>query len=498
MILVPTKQEISSAIHLLGRVLLGVSFTMAIPLCVAYLFREEEPFWNFLFSLSLTGAFGLLLMVFFRFREEMRFSAAFVVVFLTWALVAFFGAIPLWLSGHFLSFLDAVFEAMSGFATTGLSLAVRIDHASYAVNTWRHLIMFLGGQGIVLIALSFLIRTTATALGLYFGEARDEKILPNILDTARFIWLVSLVFLTLGTFALSVAGIYAGLKPAKAVMHGLFIFMAAFDTGGFSPQSLSILYYHSFLYEVIAMVLMVLGTVNFNLHYFLWFKKRGELFRNIEMRTFFFSFSILYFCLSSFLFLFGKQNIFLNFRTAVFQLLSAHSGCGFTNLYLTDFIGWNDGALVSIICAMALGGSVCSTTGAIKLMRLGVICKGIFLEAKEWLLPKRAKIVEKYHHLVDVPLEDKRIKGAFIYTSLYCASYFIGAMVGVFCGYGFLPSLFEATSATANVGLSVGITTPAMPLLLKLTYIILMWFGRLEFIVVIVAFGFFYSLVRKR
>jgi trk system potassium uptake protein TrkH len=107
------------------------------------------------------------------------------------------------------------------------------------------------------------------------------------------------------------------------------------------------------------------------------------------------------------------------------------------------------------------------------------------------------RVYEKYHHLQDVILEDKRIRLVFIVFFFYLASYFLGAVAGVFCGYPFLDSLFESTSACANVGLSVGITASTMPLSLKAIYIIQMWAGRLEFISIIAAFGLLFSSFKK-
>jgi len=143
---------------------------------------------------------------------------------------------------------------------------------------------------------------------------------------------------------------------------------------------------------------------------------------------------------------------------------------------------------------MGFGGSSCSTAGGIKVLRIGIFLKGIAKEVRKLLSPESAIIVEKYHHIKDVTLEDNQIKNATTIIILYILVYFIGAVIGVFCGYPFIYSLFESVSAAANVGLSVGITNSSMPSLLKITYILEMWLGRLEFISIFVAFGFLFSL----
>ena len=112
-------------------------------------------------------------------------------------------------------------------------------------------------------------------------------------------------------------------------------------------------------------------------------------------------------------------------------------------------------------------------------------------------MPNKAVYKDTYHHLEDIIVEDKKIRNAFIFFSLFLAVYLGGALIGMLLGYPALPSLFESVSATANVGLSLGITSPAMPVLLKVTYIIQMWLGRLEFFSVFVSLGFIFSLFKK-
>ncbi len=153
--------------------------------------------------------------------------------------------------------------------------------------------------------------------------------------------------------------------------------------------------------------------------------------------------------------------------------------------------------ILSVIFAMMIGGGVCSTTGAIKLMRVGIIFKSMVMEIKRWMMPFRSVFRDRFHHLQDVILSDKRIKEAYIFTAIFLLTYAVGAVVGVFLGYPPLAALFESVSATANVGLSVGITSPTMPNVLKVVYILQMWCGRLEFLSVFVSVGFLLSLFKK-
>jgi trk system potassium uptake protein TrkH len=192
-------------------------------------------------------------------------------------------------------------------------------------------------------------------------------------------------------------------------------------------------------------------------------------------------------------------NVIALFRKGFYQLISGHTGTGFQTVYARQFVNeWNHLSLTGIIFAMALGGAVCSTTGAIKMLRVGVIFKGLKEDIKKIMLPEKAIIVEKFHHIKNIFLEDKQVRAALFITLCYMILYIGGALIGTFCGYPFLQSLFESTSAAANVGLSGGITDAAMPELLKITYIIQMWAGRLEFMAIFTLLGFIVAAIKGK
>jgi trk system potassium uptake protein TrkH len=455
---------------------------------------------DFLISIEITLVFGLILTKLCFTEKDLNWMQGMIVVSLAWLVAMVLGAIPLYLSGHYKSFLDTCFETMSGFATTGLTLVQDLDHLSYTHNLWRHLIMFIGGQGIVVVALSFFVKGFSGAFKMYVGEARDERVLPNVVHTARFIWLVSMVYLVLGTLALGLVGILNGMKTINAFFHGACVFMAAFDTGGFTPQSQNILYYHSLPFEVVTIAIMILGAVNFKLHYHIWTGNFKEIFKNIETRTLFITVMLTFFIMAIGLSKLGTypQAIVL-FRKGFYQLISGHTGTGYMTIYARQFINeWGNLALVAITCAMALGGGTCSTTGAIKMLRIGIIYKTLKEDIKRIILPERALVAEKFHHIKDIFLEDKQARSAMLITLAYLSLYGLGAIVGMLFGYPFLDSLFESTSAAANVGLSCGITQVSMPALLKITYIFQMWAGRLEFMSVFTLIGFLVAVIRGK
>lgn len=139
-----------------------------------------------------------------------------------------------------------------------------------------------------------------------------------------------------------------------------------------------------------------------------------------------------------------------------------------------------------------------STTGGIKAMRLGIVFKVFTNDVKQYVSPPAAVVFERIHHIKDVILTDKQMRSALLITIAYIALFFIGSGIGMVCGYSFMESVFESVSAAANVGLSCGITSPTMPTILKITYILQMWIGRLEFISVFALAGFFYAMVKGK
>ena len=500
MILRPQPRDFKIIGFYLGKVILGMAVCMVIPMAVSLAAWELNPLFDFIISFLICASLASLLYLFCYTTDEPKWVHGMIIVSFSWVLAAFLGAIPLYLSGHFFSFFDAFFEAVSGFTTTGLSLAQDLGHMSYGHNMWRHLIMFMGGQGIVVIVLSFFVGGASGSFRLYVGEGRDERVLPNIRETSRFIWMVSLTYLLLGTLFLGIVAILAGLPFGKAMFHGACIFMAAFDTGGFTPQQQSIAYYHSIALEMTTLVFMILGIINFKLHYALWTGKRKEILKNIEIRTVLISTLVIFFFIAVGL---TKADAYPStiamFRKGFYQLISAHTGTGYATIYSEQFIHeWGSLALFGLVLAMSFGGCSCSTSGGIKAMRLGMITKVFIGDVKRHVAPEAAVFVDKFHHIKDLILTDKQIRAACLVTIAYISVYFLGALIGMIYGYPFAESLFESVSAAANVGLSVGITAPTMPLALKTTYIIQMWAGRLEFISVFVLVGFIVALIRGK
>lgn len=493
------REDFKPIIHYLGKLIIGLGLLMTVPLIVGIINKEWNPCLDFIISSLICFSVGYLLLLESPKREDLNWRQGMVIVGISWIVAMFLGSIPLFLSGHYNSYLDACFETMSAFATTGLVLVKDLDHISYAHNFWRHFMCFIGGQGIILVALIFFVRG-GSALKVYIGEAREEKILPNIVETAKFIWLVSFTYLVIGTSIFTFVGLFHNMSLGRAFFHGICVFMAGWDTAGFAVQSQNITYYHSPIFELLTVFIFTLGAINFGVHYCVWTGRPKELLKNFELKVFLTSILTLFFILCiGFIKNFPFPNFLSFFRKTFYQLISAHTGTGYSNIYSSHFLNyWSPISLIAIIIAMGLGGSSSSTAGGIKIIRIGIFLKGVKKEIKRFTFPESAVVTERFHHIREILLEDTQLKIACILIISYISLYLFGAIVGCFYNYPFLHSLFESVSAAANVGLSVGITSPLMPAGLKITYIFEMWIGRLEFFSILVLFNSLFGIRRKR
>jgi trk system potassium uptake protein len=500
MFLRPDGRDLRIIGYHLGKVATGLALLMLVPAGLALVLGEWNSASALLAGAAVAVALGQLAEWRLATRATLDWSHGTVVVATAWLLGPVLAAVPFFLSGHVGSYLDAWFEAMSGLTTSGLSVVQDLDHLSYSMGLYRHLTHFAGGQGIVIVVLS-LFAAGSGAGTLYVAEGRDERILPNIVRTSRFIFLVAGVYLVVGTLALLVAMHTAGLGGWRGAWHAVNVFFAAFDTGGFAPTSQSIAYYHSAAVEGVIVVLMVAGTMSFALHHHLWSGRHRELARNLEVRSLTVTVLTTTVVALAGLTLAGTHASAGGlFRKGFFTVLSAHSGTGFAvtegNRFLTD---WGALAPAAVVIAMALGGMAGSTAGGIKAIRVGITLKGLAHEVRRVLLPEAAVPVTRYHAGRPRVLRAKTVRAATTILLLYVLTYLAGALVALaYERWDVTETLFESVSAAANVGLSVGIVEPGMPTVLQVTYILQMWLGRLEFLAAFALVGYAVSLVRGR
>lgn len=486
-----------------GYVILGIALLMVIPILTAMGLQEWNPFWDFVITMAISVILGLLLIIIGKQtrlnKSFVQWKHGFVVASLSWIILMFLCAIPYLLSGHVNSLLDACFDVMSGFTTTGMVLTQDLDHISLSLNMWRHMLTFIGGQGMIVLALTFLLKETGGAYIFYVGEAKDIDLVPNVKGTARIIWKISMVYLLIGTAALWLDGMAIGLNPLSAFFNGLFIFASSWSTGGFAPYTQNMMYYHSFSYENLTIIFFILGSLNFGLHYAILSGNKKELLKNIETQSFFITSFLASILAVMWLARTGVYNdAIAMFRRVVYNVLSAHTTTGFGSIYARQFaLEWGDFGIVILIIVMLIGGSACSTAGGFKGLRVGIIFKSILADVKRLLASERKVKVFRFHHIKDQILVDGLVKASGLIIICYLITFTIGTLIGTFYGYPLASAAFESASITGNVGLSIGITAPGMPAVMKVYYIIAMYLGRLEFLSVFALIGFIIGGIKK-
>lgn len=470
--------------HYLGVLVLVSSVVYVIAFATALVFAEWDAAERYLLTIGVCLVVGGGLR--FLRIEPGRLSRqqALVVTGFAWIVLALVASVPLFLSGHYVTYLDALFDGVSGFTTTGASIMNDLDHLSHADNMLRFLSQLVGGLGVIVIALSLGIFGKRAGSGLYTAEGRSEHVVPNVVQTTRFIARIAAVIILVGAVIIFACALMVGLKPARAALHALWLSTSSFMTSGFSPMSQSVMYYHSFPMEFVIMVLMVLGTISFVMHSEIWKGHLALFFRDIETRT-------LIVWLVAITFVFAASltaseafsDLPAMLRRGLFLVISAFSTTGFLNITTNELTTvFSSGAFLVLAIIMAVGGGAGSTSGGIKIMRVGIMFKSIVATMKEALSPDSARVVVTYNHVGRRQLTPDIVKGAMSVFMLFVVTYAIGALAGIAFGYGATQSIFESVSMASNGGVTTGIVAPGMPVALEIVYIFQMWAGRLEFV----------------
>lgn len=500
MMLRPRRDDLAIIGFFTGKIVIGIGLLMTVPLATALAAAEWAAAIDFVIGMAACLVLGLSATVTCRTARQPSWSHGLVVAGFSWIAATAVGAIPHWLSGHYGAYLDAAFDVMSGYTTTGLVLIQDLDHVSHALNMWRHLLTFAGGQGIVVIALTFMAGGSSGASSLYVGEGKDERLLPNVTRTARAIWLISLVELAVATPVLWALLAGLGQGPGRSFLHALWMFMSAWSTGGFGPQSYNAYYYHSAAFEAVVVVIFVAGSLNFALHWAVWNGRRSEIRRNLEVISFTVTLTLAVILTTAGLMRLGVYPQFIAaMRKMFYQVISGHTTTGLMTIYARVFVRqWGPVAMLGVTMAMALGASACSTAGGIKGLRIGLAAKGLALTVRRSLVGERTRVVAKWHHIRTRVLDDEVVHASMQVTLCYLGLYALGTLAGVLCGYPPLDALFDGVSAGSNSGLSCGVTSPSMPAALKIVYLFEMWAGRLEFGAVFAVVGYIALLARGR
>lgn len=396
-------------------------------------------------------------------------AEAAALVLATWLTAIVGGAVPFVWAG--LDPTRAIFEATSGWTTTGLSV-LDVDRTSPLLLFLRSLMQLVGGAGLAILMLSAI--TGPAGVGLSAAEGRPEQLVPHVRQSAQLVIKLYAVYLVVGLLALRLAG----MDWFDALNHAC----SAVSTGGFSTRSASVGYWNSLAIEAVLMVLMLLGALNFLTAYALWRRRWQAVFGNGEIRL---SAGLL--LMAGIVLLFGttlglQSETGRALRVTLFQTVSALTTTGYST---TDISAWNSLGWLVLMAAMLVGGHTGSTAGGCKQHRLYLLGRSVWQEVREVFRPRGETTAETFwlgeqRRSLAVPALQK----AGAYVSLYLLSWLVGGSVLSAFGYPLADSLFEFASALGTVGLSVGLTGADAPDGLLWTQSVGMLLGRLEFFVV--------------
>ncbi|MFP8952714.1 TrkH family potassium uptake protein [Natrialbaceae archaeon A-arb3/5] len=384
--------------------------------------------------------------------------------------------------------LNGIFESMSGFTSTGLTMAAVEDDLPRSLHWWRSFTEWIGGVGVIVLTVAILARPGSGSLTLYQSEARSKKIHPSIVSTVREIWKIYLGF-TLAAIALFVA---VGMPLWGAINHA----MTAIATGGFSIHADSIGHYGSPLIEYAVVPVMVAGSIAFPIHYLILNGELRNFYTDIQTRWVFGWFALGAIVLTGILALNGEyDSLEETFRIGLFQFVSATSNTGFG----TATIGggteraWTAGATLLVCLGMLTGAAAGSTVGGLKLIRVITLIKGTAWQVKSVFAPASAvRRLRLGKRTLDETQAQREYTEAAVVFVLWVVFLLVGVAVLLWTLSPDHPLeyvIFDVMSAQSNVGLDAGITGPDMPDTAKAMLLVNMWIGRLEIIPIAVLLG---------
>ena len=484
--------DLGGALNLVGAIIkyLALAFVLPAALALGY----GEPVWPWALSASITAGAGWSLERFTRGKERIGPREGFFVVAFTWVATAFFISLPYLFADEpqLASPIDAYFEAISGVTTTGSSILTDIEALSRSVAMWRQFSQWLGGMGIIVLALAILPRLRVGGRQLLQSELPGpdvERLTMTIRDTARRLWLLYVTLTALEILSLALLG-WTGADPAMSLYEAVAHAFTTMPTGGFSTRARSIETFAA-VTQWVVVVFIVLAGANFALMY-RTIRRHGHPARDDEFRLY-----LAVIVLGS-LALFGKlvaDGVYAGeeaVRAAVFQTVTIVTTTGYAS---ADFSNWPVLAVVLLFVLMFIGGSAGSTSGSIKVVR-HLILAHLLRRELDQTVHREAVVPIRFNRAV---VDERTIRGVAAFILLYLVVFTLGALGLALEGArsGVELSFVEAFSAAAttigNIGPGFGFLGPmgsfepfSAPS--KAIMIVLMWMGRLELIPVVVLF----------
>ena len=466
--------------HVVGVLILVLGLTMVFPLVVGLIYADGSAV-LLLKSMGITVLVGLLGFLLFR-REKVEIITqreGMAVVAIGWSAVGLFGALPFYFDGAFSLFVDAFFESVSGFTTTGSSVLTNIEAVSKGLLFWRAFIQWLGGMGIIVLSVAILPFLGIGGMQLYKAEVPSpvpDKLKPRIRDTAMILWKVYALI----SAAQVVLLILGGMDLYDALCHTF----TTMPTGGYSTKNVSIAFYDSIYFDTVIIIFMMLAGINFSLHYQLLRGKPLAFWRDPECRFFLIAVLVLIIVVSLNIYGTVYQTIGKAFRYGAFQVSSIITTTGFAT---ADYEKWPVMSQLILLLCMFFGASAGSTGGGVKAVRVMVCLKYCYNELFTLIHPHAVRVIK----LGGKPVPEDVTRSILGFLALYIGLFAVSSVILAGMGVDLVTSLSAVAATLGNIGPGLGIVGPTenfagIPYWGKWLLIWCMLLGRLEIYTIII------------
>ena len=458
------------------QIILGLA--MIIPVIIQFIYNELDS--SFISSGIITIIFGILFLLSnLDHDKKLNLPQAFLLTALSWLSIALFGSLPFIFSDLNLNVTDAFFESMSGITTTGSTVIVNLDIAPKSILLWRAILQWLGGIGIIVMAITLMPIMNVGGMQLFKISNNDssEKILPKSKEIAlRLIYIYSAL-----TALCAISYKVLGMSTFDSLTHS----MTTIATGGFSNYNESIGFFNSYSIEISAMIFIILGSLPFIVYIKFLSGNKKIFFSDIQIKTFLKIILISIIILSFYLTLNNSNQIDL--ISIFFNVISILTGTGYVN---AQFDSWGGFPLILFLGLMFIGGCAGSTTCGIKIFRIQILFSFISNQLKKIIYPKGIFVL-KYDQN---PIDNKFISSIISFIYMYLIIFFIISALLSLTGLDFITSISGAATSISNVGPGLGsVIGPngnfsSLPDISKWILTLGMILGRLELFAILVLF----------
>ncbi|WP_456387308.1 TrkH family potassium uptake protein [Desulfolithobacter sp.] len=483
--------RIGGVLNLLGKLLIILSLMLLTPVPFS-IYYNDGMMATFLACSGLGLVAGTILVAIFLPEKELGYKDGFAIVAFSWLALALLGALPYHISGHVGSFIDAFFESMSGFTTTGSTILSDIEILPKSLLFWRTMTHWLGGMGIIVLTLAILPLLGIGGMQLFQAEVpgpTKDRLAPRIQDTARILWSVYLLMTVMETVLLMLGGV----DFFNALTHSF----ATLATGGFSNHNASIAQYQSLYIQSVIILFMFLAGANFSLHFLIlrgdfkayWKNEEFRLYLSIILIA-----TLLIFTANQFSGLYVEAG--RNLRDVLFQVVSIMTTTGFGT---ADFDTWPPFSRIMLVTLMFVGGCAGSTGGGIKVVRFLLFFKYARSQLHKLVHPRQVETIK----LGNTRVPQDVMIAILSFFAIYLAVFLVASLIITALGVDIITGPSAVIATLNNIGPGLHLVGPTqnfghLPDLAKLVLIFCMLAGRLElYTIAILLTPFYWEMTRR-